>query len=105
MPQNTRHVPLSMQHSENLKGIAIGFVYDEVGKNPVEKNLLARKIGAAVAAVWDVGQLIKNFEEFSDDPVRRFHALLLQNVKPDGVEIEDGIFRKLKRVQIVSLAL
>lgn len=87
MPQNALHVPLSVQHSENLKGMASGFINDEVGKNPVEKNVPAREIGAAVAAVWDVGQLIKTFEEFSDDPVRRFHALLLPKVQPDGVDI------------------
>src|ERR1019366_5309820 len=42
-------------------------------------------------------------ETFSDDPVRSLHALLLQEVKPDGVDIEDGIFGKPKRVGIVSL--
>jgi hypothetical protein len=56
-----------------------------------------------MAAVGDVGQFEKTFEEFSDDSVRRLHSLLLQEVKPDGIDIEDGIFRKLKRIQIISL--
>jgi hypothetical protein len=89
-----------MQHPENPKGIASRFINDEVGENPVEKNLPAREIGAAVAAVWDIGQLVKTFEEFGDDPVRSLHALLLKKVKPDAVKIEDGIFSKLKRVQL-----
>jgi hypothetical protein len=95
LPQNARYVPFSVQHSENLKRIASRFINDKVRENPVEKNLLVREISAAVAAVWDVGQLVKTFEQLSDNSVRRVHALLLQEVKPDGVNIEDGIFVSL----------
>ena len=77
-----------MKDSENLKWLASGFINNEVRENSVEKNSPACKIGAAVAAVWNLGQLLKIFEEFSDDSVRRLHSLLLQKVKPDGVDIE-----------------
>ena len=80
-----------MKHPDNLKRLAPGFIDDEVGQNPVEKNLPACEIGAAMADVWNVSQLVETFEEFSDHPVRRLHTLLLQEVKPDGVDIEDGI--------------
>jgi len=56
-----------------------------------------------LAGVRDVGQLIKAFEEFGDNPVRRFQALFLQEVKPDDVNIEDGIFGEPKRVQLIGL--
>ena len=60
--QNARYVPLSVKDSENLKGIASGFINDEVGENPVEKDLPAGEIGTAVAAVWDLGQLVKTLK-------------------------------------------
>ncbi len=85
-----------MEHSENLKGIASGFINYKVGENPVEQNLPAREIGAGVAAVCDAGQLMKALEEFGDDSIRRFQALLFQKVKPDTVNIEDRIIPKLK---------
>jgi hypothetical protein len=88
-----------VKDAENLKRIASGLIDDEVGKNPVEKHVPAREIGAAMAAVWDAGQSVKALEEFSDDPIRRFHALLLKEEKPNRVNIKDGIFGKLKRVQ------
>src|ERR1035438_3495746 len=80
LPQNACYVPLSVQDSENLKGLASGFIDDEVGKDPVEKNLPAGEIGAAVTAVWHVSQLVDTLEERSEDPVRRLHALLLSEV-------------------------
>jgi hypothetical protein len=55
----------------------------------VEKHVPSREIGAAVTAIWDLGQLVKALEEFGHYPVRRLAALLLQEVKPDGVNIED----------------
>jgi hypothetical protein len=73
-PQNARYVPFSVRHSENLKRIASRFINDKVRENPVEKNLLVREISAAVAAVWDVGQLVKTFEQLSDNSVRRVHS-------------------------------
>jgi hypothetical protein len=91
LPQKACYVPLSVKNTENLKGLAAGFVDHEVGENPVEENVLAGEIGAAVAAVWDVSQLIEASEELSDDPVRRLQALLVQEVKPDGIDVEDGI--------------
>ena len=89
LPQNACYVPLSVKNTKNLKGLAAGFVDHEVGENPVEENLLAGKIGAAVAAVWDVSQLVEASEELSDDPIRRLHALLVQKVKPDGVYVKN----------------
>jgi hypothetical protein len=53
-----------MQHSKNLKRIASGLINDEVGENPVEKNVPTSEIGAAVAAVRDVRQLVKSLEQF-----------------------------------------
>jgi hypothetical protein len=54
--------PLSVRDTKNPKGLASRLIDDEVRKNPVEKNLPAREIGAAVPAVWDVGQLIETFD-------------------------------------------
>jgi hypothetical protein len=56
-----------------------------------------------VAGVWDVGQLEEALEEIGDDPVRRPHAILLQELKPDAVDIDDGILGKPKRVQRIIL--
>ena len=86
-----------------MKWLASGFIDDEVAENPVEKNLPTREIWAAVAAVGEVCKLEEAFEEFSDDPVGRLHAIPLHEVKPDGVDIEDGVFGKPKRIQIISL--
>jgi hypothetical protein len=97
--QKARYVPLSVQDPENLKRTASRLIDDEEGKNPVKEDIPAREIGAAVAAVRNLGQLVKTFEEFGDDPVSRFHALLFQEVKPDSVDIENGVLGKLKRVQ------
>jgi hypothetical protein len=80
-----------VKNTENLKGLAAGFVDHEVGENPVEKNLPASEIGATVAAVWDVSQLVETSEELSDDPIRRVHALLVQKVKPDGIYIKNCV--------------
>lgn len=91
LPQNACYVPLSVKNTENLKGLAAGFIDHEVGENPVEENLLASEIGAAVAAVWDVSQRVETSEELSDDPIRRLHALLVQKVKPDGVYVKNCV--------------
>ena len=91
LAQNACYVPLSVKNTENLKGVAAGFIDHEAGENPVEENLLASEIGAVVAAVWDVSQLVETFERLSDDPIRRLHALLVQKVKPDGVYVEDCV--------------
>jgi hypothetical protein len=48
-----------MKHPENLKGLASRRVDDEVGEDPVEKNLLVREIGAAVTTARVVGQPIE----------------------------------------------
>ena len=69
----------------------------------MKQNLPARQIGAAVAEVWDVGKLVEGSKEFSDNPVRSLHAVLLHEVQPDGVDIEDGIFGKPKLLQRISL--
>ena len=63
----------------------------------------AGEIVAAVTNVRDFGKLVKALEQFGDDPVRRPYAILLQEEKPDGVDIDDGIFGKLERVQKISL--
>jgi hypothetical protein len=55
--------------------------------NPVEKNVTTHEISAPVAAVWDVGQLVKALEHLSDDAVRRLKAFLAEQVKPDGVTV------------------
>ena len=87
-----------MKDPEDLEGTAPRLIDDEVGENPVEKNVPLRKVGAPMAAIRDLGQRVKTLEEFGYDPIRRLYALLLQKVKPDGVNIEDGVLGKLKRV-------
>jgi hypothetical protein len=85
-----------MKHPQNLKRVAAGLIDDEVRENPVEKNITARKIGAAVPTVGDASELVKTFEEFRDDPISRLHAALRQKIKPDGVDIQDGVFSELE---------
>lgn len=36
-------------------------------------------------------------DQVGEDPVRRFQAFAFQQVKPNGVDVENGIFGKLKR--------
>jgi len=67
---------------ENLKRIASWFIDDEIGENPVEKHLPAREVGAAVAAVWEFGQLVKAFENLGDDPISLRDPVLREDVKP-----------------------
>jgi hypothetical protein len=85
-----------VEDRENLKRLASGFINDEVGENPIEKYLPIRKVGAAMAAVRHIGELVETFEEFSDDSFRSLQAFLIQKVKPNGVDVEDGIFGELK---------
>src|SRR5579871_5537714 len=74
----------------NLEGLASGLVNDEIGKNSVEQNVLARQVGAPMTGVGNVGEGVKAFEQLGYDSVRRLDSLSLVEVKPDGVDIEDG---------------
>jgi len=79
-----------VKDSENLKWLASGLIDDEVREKPVEKNPPTGEIGAAMAGVWYIGQIVETFGEISDDAVRRLQTLLLQKVKPDGIDIEEA---------------
>jgi hypothetical protein len=66
-----------MQDSENSKGTTCRLVNDEIGENPIEKNVSIGQIGPAMAIAWRVGKFGKTFEEFGNKPVRRLHSFLL----------------------------
>jgi hypothetical protein len=65
-----RDVSLSVKDSQNLYRIRSGPVDDEIGVDPVENNVPARQIGAAVSAVGDVRQSVQTFKQVSDHPIR-----------------------------------
>jgi hypothetical protein len=50
-------------------------INDQVGKNPIEENVLVGEIGAAVAYIRDLGQPVEAFEDFSYELVRRTRPL------------------------------
>ena len=87
MSQNARDIPASVKDAENLERVASRSI-DEIGEDPVEKHLPSREIGAAVAATGNLGQLVETPEEFGHHPVRRLDALLIQEISPDGVDID-----------------
>ena len=90
-----------MKHSENLQGRAAGLVDDQVGEDSIKQNRAAGEIGAPVPHPGHFGQPVKPLENVGDYPVRRFQAFAFQKVKPNGVDIENGIFGKLKWLQVV----
>lgn len=87
-----------MKHPEDTWRRA-WLVDDHVGEDPVKQNRSAGEIGTAVADPRHLGQPVKGVEKRRDDPVRRFQAFAFQQVKPNGVDVENGIFGKLKRFQ------
>ena len=88
-----------MEDPENLQRRTSWLINDEVRENPVEKDVPVREIAATVATVRGVSQFVKALEEFAGNPVRCDQALLLQQIKPDRIDIEDGIFSELKGIQ------
>ena len=99
MFQNSRCIALAVKHAENLERFASRLIDDEVRECLVEKNILVREIGAAMAAAWDIGELVEGLEEFGDDAVCRLQPFALQEIKPDGIHVKNGIVGELKRIQ------
>jgi hypothetical protein len=91
-----------MKYAKDLKWIRSRLVDDEVREKSVEKHIPRGEISAAVANARDLGQLVKTLEEFRHDPVRRLDTILFQDVKPDRVDVENGVLSKLEWVQTSS---
>jgi hypothetical protein len=100
LPQKSRNIALSVQHPKDRQGHAAGLINDQVREDSVEQNRPAGEIGPAVTDPWHFGQPVKGRENLGDDPVRRFQAFPFQNVKPNGVNIENGVFGKLNGSKI-----
>jgi hypothetical protein len=77
--QNPGDIPLPVKNTENLKRNASRLVDNEVGENSVEQRIARGEVSAAVADAWDLGQLVKTFEELGHDAVRRIDAILFQD--------------------------
>lgn len=91
-----------MQYAENLERIAGGLVNNEVREDPVEKNIPSREISAAVTDEGIFGQSVKAIEDISHYAVGGLQTFSFQKVEPNGVQVEDGFFSELKRVQGIS---
>jgi hypothetical protein len=92
-----------VQHAKHPQGPAAGLIDDQVGEDSVEQNRPAGDIGPAVTDPRHFGQPVRALEDLRDDPVRRFQSFAFQQVKPDRVDVENGIFGELKGFQRIWL--
>ena len=81
-----------MKYSKNLQRLASRLVDDKVRESFVEQYASAREIEPAMSAVRNFRQSEKALEKLRDDPVGRFQIFALEQEKPYGVNIQDGVF-------------
>jgi hypothetical protein len=94
-----------MQHSEDLERLRVRNVDDEIREHSIKENLLPGQIRTPVPTVRDIRQSVEAFEEFGYNAIRVIYARPLQKVKPNSIDIDDGIVSKLKCVHHRMAAL
>lgn len=55
-----------------------------------------------MAAVWNFGKFVEPLEEFRHDTVCCFDPFPVQKVKPNGVDVKNGIDGKFEGIQELS---
>jgi hypothetical protein len=90
------YVSLSVKDSENPKWIACREIDHEIREDSVEEDVPAGKIGALMSAVRNSSYFVEPSEKFCNDAASCLLTLSFQQVKPDRVDIENGIFGEPK---------
>ena len=96
LPQDAANIALSMKHRKNVERTACRMVNDEIREYFVEEYVSTGEIAAAVSAIGNFSEQIEALEELGYDSISRVEPFAVKQEKPDGINVEDGIFGKLK---------
>ena len=96
LSQQAANIALSVEHGKNVERTACWAVDDEIRESLVEEHVSTGEVATAVAAIGNFCEQIEALEELGYDSIGRIETFAVKQEKPDGINVEDGIFGKLK---------
>lgn len=99
LPEDAANIALTMKHGKNVERTACWAVDDEIRESLVEENVSTGEVATPVPAMGNFCKQIEALEELGYDSIGRIETFAVKQEKPDGINVKDGIFGKLKWFQ------